>query len=305
MTATLRYLDLIDKYLERLFKTAGPGAKMNRRITAGALAPKEAGWDKTPPALDREAGASARERILDHAQRVFASFGYDGASMRQIAEAAGVPVALVSYHFGSKDGLYRAVFYRRVPAIVEQRDAGIAIAMSEPDPERRLELLIKVLVMPWLRLRAREKDPSLGRLLAHESMDPNSETRGIIRDLFDPVARKLLAALASALPGRSPEEIAWAYQFMLGAMVYVMSDAGRIARLSKGRCHPDDEEAAGAHMVAFLTAGIRFGAPAGTRDAKVAAAKGKNGTGKERKAHAVGNVPAKWRPAKGRRVSRR
>ena len=97
--------------------------------------------------------------------------------MRQIAEAAGVPVALVSYHFGSKDGLHRAVFDRRVPTIVEQRVAGLAIAMSEHDLNRRLELIVKALVMPMLRLRARDKDPSFGRLLAHETTDPNSEAR--------------------------------------------------------------------------------------------------------------------------------
>lgn len=206
-------------------------------------------------------GVPAPERIVQEAERVFARFGYDGASMRQIAEAARVPVALVSYHFGSKDGLYRAVFDRRVPTIVEQRLAGLAIAMSEPDLDRRLELIVKALVMPMLRLRARDNDPSFGRLVAQETTDPNCELRRIIRDLIDPVARKLLEALASALPDRSTADINWAYQFMLGAMVLVMADTGRIARLSGGRCRPDDEHAAVAHMVAFLTAGIRFGTP--------------------------------------------
>jgi len=50
------------------------------------------------------AGPSSRERILKEAERVFGALGFDGASMRQVAEAAGVPPALVSYHFGSKEG---------------------------------------------------------------------------------------------------------------------------------------------------------------------------------------------------------
>ena len=137
------------------------GREMSRRTAANAMTLKEVEGE-TLPVLDGDVGAPARQRILDEAQRVFADFGYDGASLRQIADAAGVPVALVSYHFGSKDGLYRAVFYRRVPAIVDQRHAGIAIAMSEPDLDRRLELLVKVLVMPWLRMRVRDKDPSWG-----------------------------------------------------------------------------------------------------------------------------------------------
>ena len=207
------------------------------------------------------AGSSARERILHEAERVFGAFGFEGASMRQVAEAADVPLALVSYHFGSKEGLYRAVFDRRVPTVVEQRLAGLAIAMSERNLERRLELVVKALVFPMLRLRARDRDPSFGRVLAHETMEPNSEKRGFIRDLFDPIARAVVEALTSALPERSAEEIWWAYEFMLGAMVYVMGDAGRIERLSGGLCRPDDEAGAVRHMVAFLTAGLLHGAP--------------------------------------------
>jgi AcrR family transcriptional regulator len=245
---------------------------------------------------DEAAGASARERILRQAERVFARFGYDGASLRQIAEAAGVPVALVSYHFGSKDGLYRAVFYRRVPAIVEQRLAGLAIAMSEPDLDRRLELIVKALVMPLLRLRARDKDPSFGRLLAHETTDPNSEARGIIRHLIDPVAYKILEALASALPDRPARDIRWAYQFMLGALVFVMADTGRIARLSQGLCRPDDEETAVAHMVSFLTAGVRFGTPV----AAPAAAKSDAAGGQRRRTRKGPKAGNENRPRTGR-----
>lgn len=212
-------------------------------------------------------GASTRDRILAEAERVFAAFSYDGASIRQIADAADVPVALVSYHFGSKDGLYRAIFERRVPTIVEQRLAGLAIARSELDPERRLELIIKALVVPMLLLRSREDNPSYGRLVSHEITDPHSEARGIIRDLVDPIARTVMDALASALPDRSVQDICWAYQFMLGAMVMIMTDNGRIARLSDGCCRPEDEASAIAHMVSFLVAGLRYGTPVASRTA--------------------------------------
>ena len=140
---------------------------MRRIKPAKAMTLSLAERDKTVAGLAGDAaGASAPERILQKAEQVFGKFGYDGASLRQIAEAAGVPVALVSYHFSSKDGLYRAVFNRRAPTVVEQRQAGLAIAMSEPDLNRRLELIVKSLVMPMLRLRARDNDPSFGRLVA-------------------------------------------------------------------------------------------------------------------------------------------
>jgi AcrR family transcriptional regulator len=47
-----------------------------------------------------------RERILDAAERLFARNTFEGASIREIAKAAGVPVALVNFHGGSKEELY-------------------------------------------------------------------------------------------------------------------------------------------------------------------------------------------------------
>lgn len=213
---------------------------------------------------EQDGAAPAQERILNAAERIFADYSFNGASLRRIAEEAGVPVALVSYHFDSKEGLYRAVFVRRAPAIVEQRLAGLAIAMSERDLDKRLELIIKALVLPMLHLRAHDRNPSFGRLLGREPTDSSAELRGIVREIFDPVAHKVIDALASALPGRPRREVVWAYQYMLGAMVFVMSDTGRIERLSGGECRPEDEESAVEHMVRFLTAGVRFGGlPAG------------------------------------------
>ena len=59
-------------------------------------------------------GAKTRERILRAAERLFAEHGYDGVSVRSIAAAAKVQLALLSYYFQSKLGLYRAVFQRRI-----------------------------------------------------------------------------------------------------------------------------------------------------------------------------------------------
>ena len=50
-----------------------------------------------------------RREILRAAERAFAASGYSGATTRQIAGDAGVNVATLHYHFGGKEGLYRAV----------------------------------------------------------------------------------------------------------------------------------------------------------------------------------------------------
>jgi len=49
-------------------------------------------------------------RLLQAAKRLFATQGYEGTSVRQICEAAGANVALVSYHFGGKENMFQALF---------------------------------------------------------------------------------------------------------------------------------------------------------------------------------------------------
>lgn len=49
---------------------------------------------------------SARERLLDHARRLFAAHGYQRTSLRMISSAADVDVALIAHYFGNKHGLY-------------------------------------------------------------------------------------------------------------------------------------------------------------------------------------------------------
>ncbi|MGK5557843.1 TetR/AcrR family transcriptional regulator [Actinomadura kijaniata] len=82
---------------------------------------------------------SGRERILDAATRLFADLGYDGASTRLIAEAAGLNIATVAYHVGGKRDLYLAVMER---AHQRERSAlEAAVAELTPDADGVLRLL--------------------------------------------------------------------------------------------------------------------------------------------------------------------
>ena len=55
-----------------------------------------------------------KDHILDVAERVFADYGFDGASTRTISGEAGVNMAMLNYYFGSKEGLFLAIFERKI-----------------------------------------------------------------------------------------------------------------------------------------------------------------------------------------------
>lgn len=56
-----------------------------------------------------------RTKILHAARSLFAKQGFDGTTVRQVCEAAGANVALVSYHFGGKENLFYAIFDEYFP----------------------------------------------------------------------------------------------------------------------------------------------------------------------------------------------
>jgi len=211
---------------------------------------------KSRPGKPAKNDFSARSRILTAAEELFAELGFDAASMRQIALKARVPVALVSYHFKDKLGLYRAVFEARSPNYIEQRKAGLTLAQMEHDPERRLELIVKALIVPMLKLRSAKSSVHFGTLSAREANDPRAVERGIMQALVDPVALAAIDLLQKTLPG-GRADAGWAFQMIIGTMLFIMADTGRLKRLTGGACDPEDADATLRHIVPMLLDGVR------------------------------------------------
>lgn len=63
------------------------------------------------PRAERIDSEAARARLLAAGLRLFAQQGFTKTSTRELAEAAKVNIAAISYYFGDKAGLYRAVFF--------------------------------------------------------------------------------------------------------------------------------------------------------------------------------------------------
>lgn len=198
----------------------------------------------------------SRQRIIAAAEEVFALNGFEGASLRQIGLKAEVPATLVPYYFQNKAGLYRAIFEIRTPTIIEQRRTGLALAALENDPRRKLDLIIKSVISPMLRLRKSEGSSFFGILLAREVSDPRSPERGIIQEMLDPVAHLVITCLGEILKDSSQAQLHWAYQAIIGVMTFVMADSGRIARISDDEANPYDVDRTVGFLADILLNGL-------------------------------------------------
>src|SRR3954453_20324524 len=65
--------------------------------------------------------ADTKTRILDAAERLFVEHGFEATSLRSLTSAAGVNLAAVNYHFGSKEELFQAVLTRRLDPMNQER----------------------------------------------------------------------------------------------------------------------------------------------------------------------------------------
>ena len=196
------------------------------------------------------------ERILDVAERHFARRGYYGASLRSITTEAGVQLALVHYHFKSKDKLYRAVIARRVEALTAER-----LAMLEAGGGRRrkpkLEDVVRALVAPTVELCSTNiGGRHYGQMLGQLINNPEERAQDLLIELFDPVARRFIAAVREAAPKLDLAAAHWGYYFAIGAMVQALAKTGRIERLSGGRCDSRDAEIVIDNLTRFITAGF-------------------------------------------------
>ena len=212
---------------------------------------------KTKASISKNKGKRF-DSILDAAENIFAASGFNGASMREIAESAGVAQALIHYHFDTKERLLEEVIARRSSEINQLRERRLA-ALFKAGPVPKLEDITDVLLRPTIEIGHREDHSSNGyaRILVSTANSADELSIKLAGRYYDPIAKQFIAAFEKATPGLSHENAVWAYMFAIGVGMTMMAQTGRSNRLSDGLCDDRDIEAMLARIIPFITAGIR------------------------------------------------
>jgi AcrR family transcriptional regulator len=136
-------------------------------------------------------------RLLDAAERLIGDRGVDGVSLRAINADAGSNVAAAHYHFGSKEGLVRAVLARRMSVLAEERYA--LLAPLEDDPSPSLRQVAEVFALPLYELSRRADGMDYVRFLS--ALDRmGGEWLHILDEAFAPQSERLRPVLERATP---------------------------------------------------------------------------------------------------------
>ena len=230
--------------------TVQPGAGRKRAATPAAAKKARKGPGRP------EGESKLKDAILDASEPVFADLGYAGTSLREVAAKAHVTQALISYYFGTKYGLFEAVFMRRGRAISQQRVHNLeALRASGKAPA--LRTIVEAFLMPTLELRATRAGRDFLRLQARLHTEPPEISYRLRNEAYDYSTRLYVQALRAALPTLSEKDAYWRMTLMVGAYMYVFSDTHRLEELAPGVCNPEDPQEIIDQITTFVVAGFR------------------------------------------------
>ncbi len=169
-------------------------------------------------------------RLIAAASEEFARHGFAGARVRQIVDAARANVAAVNYYFGGKEGLYRATL--RYLAGRPAQHPKVSASRSARRPEARLQRRVHAMLQRFI---GSDRPSPLGRILAHEAMNPTGNLESLIGDTMRPEIERIQALLREiAGPEVAEDKLAHAAFGILGQCVLYLYARPTIEGLSPG-----------------------------------------------------------------------
>jgi AcrR family transcriptional regulator len=185
-----------------------------------------------------------RALILDAAERLYAERGFGDVTLRDIVAAAGVNLAAVNYHFGSKDELIAELFVTRGVATNRARLAELKAAETAGNGRADIKAILRALVGPTLRgcLGPDNEQSTAAHFMIRASIESVPPIRRIKNREIDHL-RKFAAAMRRSLPDCDEADLYWGLHFALAMTHQTIRDTERLTKLSEGKCDLDDVEA--------------------------------------------------------------
>jgi AcrR family transcriptional regulator len=220
-----------------------------------------------PPSRSAAAGvnlaatsADTKTRILDAAEHHFVEHGFEATSLRQLTAAAGVNLAAVNYHFGSKEELFQAVLTRRLDPMNQERLELLDRLEREAGGRATCERVLSTMLIPALRLARDEKrgGKNFLRLLGRAYADPAPFIRHFLSAQYAPMIARYKEAFLKALPQLSRQELTWRLHFVMGALSYTLAGTDALKLFAQfAPAEKDNDELLIQRLAPFLVAGLK------------------------------------------------
>jgi AcrR family transcriptional regulator len=204
-----------------------------------------------------ETQAATKAAVFNAAERLFALHGFQNVSVRDITAEAGVNLASVNYHFGSKDALLFEIFRRRTSELNRERARMLHEANARHDGKPPVREILECYFAPPLRWAAPDNDRRISvQFIIRARSEGTADMREVLRNDVSHLER-FANALMAARPDLPKEDVYWRLHFVLG-MVHNnrFAEFDRLHHLSGGLTREGDVEALLGRMLDFAEAGF-------------------------------------------------
>jgi AcrR family transcriptional regulator len=223
--------------------------------------------------MDISQKSHTSQKILDEAEKLFATKGYDASSIRDITTNAGVNLAAIHYHFGSKEKLLEKLLKRKIKWLNEERLLALSLLekKSSGKPLRPSDILDAFFGTLFDMFGDSKNGGDMFlRLLGRAALEQNSNLWSIVNLEDNNVMTKFKSALFTSLPDVPKIEIVWRFHFMIGATSHAISGTGISKIFDTAEIKPeklsDSKCLLKKRLMPFLLAGLRAPLPLNSID---------------------------------------
>ncbi|MEZ5978616.1 MAG: CerR family C-terminal domain-containing protein [Planctomycetota bacterium] len=196
-----------------------------------------------------------RDALLESAKTLFAERGYVAVATREITDRAGVNVASIAYHFGSKRDLYLAAVKDALhrPEVTGAWDLLRAEHPGRNEAIRTFEGFVRGMVEGML---IDEEFGACTCLMLREALQPSEAIDEVVAEIVAPREELLVGIVRAIAPAASTTEARHAARSILGQVLHQHLFRHFVERLQGRKHRPADVRAIADHVVRFSLRGI-------------------------------------------------
>lgn len=199
---------------------------------------------------------NARDRILTVAEEIFLQDGFDGVSVRELTEAAGVNVALVNYYFGGKRNLYLEVLRQKFTSTAAAKCAKLQqIILTQEHPS--LRQIITAYVLLYLDSdETMQATQQFLRLISHRLAEDDDAMELLLKELIVPIHLIVKKSMGDICPQLTQEKISLCIGSISGQIFHFLRFPSAFQMLVGLPEKSNLREQVIAHIIEFSLTGI-------------------------------------------------
>ena len=182
--------------------------------------------DGTRMKLPKQSLSDTKIRILDTAERLFAVNGFRGTTIKRLASMAGVNLAAVNYHFGTKADLIEKVVERRLGAINQERMLRLESVRSNAARENRkpaVSDVVRAFIEPvYLAPKPLHEKRCFMAMASRAFSEPDATIRTVLISQSTEPFNLFFKVMRKALPDLPESLLLWRLHLSVGAMTHCM-----------------------------------------------------------------------------------